>query len=103
MCVFGHSSQLPCSSFPMACIFFVIEICYFRSSVTSLEHIRSNVYKVKLQEIYISLKDLNFPCGVSLEEPYDEEFDGLVVLLLLSKEECGLGCDVTSDDSACVC
>ena len=103
MSVFGHSSQLPHSLFLMACIFSIIGICYFGSSVASLEHIRSNVYKAKLQESYISLKDLNFPCSVSLEEPYDEEFDGLLVLLLLRKEECGLGSEVTSDDSACVC
>ena len=44
----------------MDCISFFIEICHSEFSTPSSKHIGSEVYKAKLQESYISLKDLNF-------------------------------------------
>ena len=66
-------------------------------STTSSKHIRPEVYKAKLQESYISLKDLNFLGGVSLNE-----FSRFVVWFP-SEEECGLDGDYTSGDGAYTC
>lgn len=55
------------------------------------------------QESYISLKVMNFSGDVSLEEPCDEEFAGLLLLLLQREKECGFEVDDTSDDGACIC
>ena len=82
----------------MACISFIITICLSRSSVTFSKHIASEIYIAKLQESFISLKDLTFLGGVSLDE-----FSGLIVLLLPSEEECELDRDDTSRDGACTC